>query len=605
MIKSHRRKGDASSSSQNGASSKNYDTLKKVLRCQAPEWWWKNPHHGMCLMALQVSIDITRGNPRLWGDPDDSESAFCALSELAETSKMLIRQLDTATPQATPASTGRKDLKLWEEWIKRTIREKNNSNEKDMSLPRAIVCIRDLIFRAVSEVVMKPELSMIGSHDFYRQTLKPFAFDTVEQFELPQHHYQNAKAQRSHHTNKAARKREQYGSIVPAAKLWKELSSYPTALPVEYGSSIFVRALENQMDKLRVLIIGPEDTPYANGCFLFDVHMGNDYPNQPPKVKFLTTSDFLAKYRKNVRFNPNLYADGKVCLSLLGTWAGPGWKPGESTLLQVLVSIQSLILGTAEPVSRFHLIGKTYRSLLAVSQPLHRFLQWYNEPGRDPNSKSTHMRRECEKYNRQKRTETLQVAILPFLKHHLLQFPEQKASTREEGQNALQFSRSTSAEGTQSRLHYGEFHGVIQEHFRLKKQAIRKQLREWHREDPSLLGLQEDFAQTWKKIEETSQLKVATAATRKRKRGAHLQGPTSASHNTSDEVIFLDGTSEDSTAPTPRASVPSDVIELLDAEDCVGSSETKAKPKNAEAQASRRQAADEPSTPSNIVDLTL
>ena len=26
--------------------------------------------------------------------------------------------------------------------------------------------------------------------------------------------------------------------------------------------------------------------------------------------------------------------DGKVCLSLLGTWAGPGWVAGKSTLLQ-------------------------------------------------------------------------------------------------------------------------------------------------------------------------------------------------------------------------------------------------------------------------------
>jgi baculoviral IAP repeat-containing protein 6 len=45
-----------------------------------------------------------------------------------------------------------------------------------------------------------------------------------------------------------------------------------------------------------------------------------------------------------VRFNPNLYNCGKVCLSLLGTWAGPGWDPVRSTLLQVLVSIQSLIM---------------------------------------------------------------------------------------------------------------------------------------------------------------------------------------------------------------------------------------------------------------------
>ena len=34
----------------------------------------------------------------------------------------------------------------------------------------------------------------------------------------------------------------------------------------------------------------------------------------------------------------------QVCLSLLGTWSGPGWVPGQSTLLQVLVSIQSMLL---------------------------------------------------------------------------------------------------------------------------------------------------------------------------------------------------------------------------------------------------------------------
>lgn len=38
------------------------------------------------------------------------------------------------------------------------------------------------------------------------------------------------------------------------------------------------------------------------------------------------------------------WQDGKVCLSLLGTWSGPGWSAGKSTLLQVLISIQSMIL---------------------------------------------------------------------------------------------------------------------------------------------------------------------------------------------------------------------------------------------------------------------
>jgi len=43
-----------------------------------------------------------------------------------------------------------------------------------------------------------------------------------------------------------------------------------------------------------------------------------------------------------VRFNPNLYANGKVCLSTLGTWSGPSWSPALS-LAAVLISIQSLM----------------------------------------------------------------------------------------------------------------------------------------------------------------------------------------------------------------------------------------------------------------------
>lgn len=48
-----------------------------------------------------------------------------------------------------------------------------------------------------------------------------------------------------------------------------------------------------------------------------------------------------------LRINPNLYHSGKVCLSLLNTWVGSKnekWTPGVSTMFQVLLSIQGLIL---------------------------------------------------------------------------------------------------------------------------------------------------------------------------------------------------------------------------------------------------------------------
>lgn len=38
-----------------------------------------------------------------------------------------------------------------------------------------------------------------------------------------------------------------------------------------------------------------------------------------------------------------------MCLSLLGTWPGEKWRPGESTILQVLISIQAMIF-VADPL---------------------------------------------------------------------------------------------------------------------------------------------------------------------------------------------------------------------------------------------------------------
>jgi ubiquitin-conjugating enzyme E2 O len=67
-------------------------------------------------------------------------------------------------------------------------------------------------------------------------------------------------------------------------------------------------------DLFSVLIDGPIRTPYEDGVFVFDVMLPYDYPNNPPMLHYLSyASD---------RLNPNLYVDGKVCVSLLGTWSG-------------------------------------------------------------------------------------------------------------------------------------------------------------------------------------------------------------------------------------------------------------------------------------------
>lgn len=62
------------------------------------------------------------------------------------------------------------------------------------------------------------------------------------------------------------------------------------------------------------MIKGPTRTPYEDGLFLFDLKLPPDYPVVPPLCHYVSfCSD---------RLNPNLYEDGKVCVSLLGTWGG-------------------------------------------------------------------------------------------------------------------------------------------------------------------------------------------------------------------------------------------------------------------------------------------
>lgn len=117
-----------------------------------------------------------------------------------------------------------------------------------------------------------------------------------------------------------------------------EMSTLGSSLIPQWGSSILVRSDQTSSNYLRVMMFGPEDTPYMDGCWMFDIYLPASYPQEPPKVLFTTTDS------AGVRMNPNLYADGKVCLSLLGTWKGPGWIAGVSTLSQVLMSIQSQIL---------------------------------------------------------------------------------------------------------------------------------------------------------------------------------------------------------------------------------------------------------------------
>jgi baculoviral IAP repeat-containing protein 6 len=196
-------------------------------------------------------------------------------------------------------------------------------------------------------VSMRHECGLAGrlnhsEEERYIAVMKELQFDTYKMvqddaagvhFVVPHHYETNVKA--AGDVNNAARSR----------RLAQEAVTLSTSLPLSAGSSVFVRCDEERLDVMKVLMTGPSDTPYANGCFEFDVYFPVDYPNSPPLINLETTGNHT------VRFNPNLYNDGKVCLSVLNTWHGrpeEKWNSQTSSFLQVLVSIQSLIL-VSEP----------------------------------------------------------------------------------------------------------------------------------------------------------------------------------------------------------------------------------------------------------------
>jgi ubiquitin-conjugating enzyme E2 O len=118
----------------------------------------------------------------------------------------------------------------------------------------------------------------------------------------------------------------------------QEYSILESSLP----DGIYVRTWESRLDLMRVAIIGPVGTPYEFAPFVIDMHLNESFPNQPPVAYFHSWTVSSGSV------NPNLFENGNICLSILGTWPSENenenWSQSKSTLLQILVSITGLVL---------------------------------------------------------------------------------------------------------------------------------------------------------------------------------------------------------------------------------------------------------------------
>ena len=87
--------------------------------------------------------------------------------------------------------------------------------------------------------------------------------------------------------------------------------------------------------KYSMLIIGPDDSPYNGGFYLFDAQFPDQYPFMPMKMTSITQGG-------DIRKHPNLYVCGKCCFSFLGTWSGPPWTACQNPI-SVGLSMRSVL----------------------------------------------------------------------------------------------------------------------------------------------------------------------------------------------------------------------------------------------------------------------
>ena len=98
-------------------------------------------------------------------------------------------------------------------------------------------------------------------------------------------------------------------------------------LESEQNEGINATPDNDSLFRWNAVIFGPEDTIWEGGIFKLYLEFSEDYPNKPPKVKFLTKL-----------FHPNIYNDGSICLDILKD----NWSPVYD-ISSILTSIQSLL----------------------------------------------------------------------------------------------------------------------------------------------------------------------------------------------------------------------------------------------------------------------
>jgi len=127
-----------------------------------------------------------------------------------------------------------------------------------------------------------------------------------------------------------------------------------------HDNGVYYQHDEDDMLKGYAMIIGAEDTPYYGGYYFFEFFFPPNYPHSPPRLRYLTNGD-------GVRFNPNLYKTGKVCISVLNTWRGDQWTSCQ-TISSILLTLCTVLCKDPmlnEPgITQKHRDFKSYNTII-------------------------------------------------------------------------------------------------------------------------------------------------------------------------------------------------------------------------------------------------
>ena len=117
---------------------------------------------------------------------------------------------------------------------------------------------------------------------------------------------------------------------------------------------------ENNFLQGYAMVIGPNDSLYRYGAYCFKFKFPTNYPFSPPKLTYLTNDG-------NTRFHPNLYRNGKVCISILNTWRGEQWTSCQnirSVLLMLITLLDNKPLLNEPGIKESHKSFKPYNQII-------------------------------------------------------------------------------------------------------------------------------------------------------------------------------------------------------------------------------------------------